>query len=65
VGPNDIFPEEFITFMGLGGQLRAAFLKAHGELLTPHYWWKIQARHRAGELLDIIPYSCSKRLCCS
>ena len=27
VGPNDIFPEEFIQFMGLGGELRAAFLE--------------------------------------
>ena len=62
VGPNDIFPEEFINFMGLGGELREAFLKAHGELLTPRYWNQIQARHRAGELLDIIPYSCQRRL---
>jgi isocitrate dehydrogenase kinase/phosphatase len=62
VGPNDIFPEEFLTFMGLGGELREAFLEAHGDLLTPQYWWEIQARHRAGELLDIIPYPCSRRL---
>jgi isocitrate dehydrogenase kinase/phosphatase len=65
VGPNDIFPEEFINFMGLGGELRAAFLEAHGELLTAQYWHQMQARHRAGELLDIIPYPCSRRLCCS
>jgi isocitrate dehydrogenase kinase/phosphatase len=65
VGPSDIFPEEFINFMGLGGELRAAFLLAHGELLTARYWHQIQARHRAGELLDIIPYPCSRRLCCT
>jgi isocitrate dehydrogenase kinase/phosphatase len=64
VGPNDIFPEEFINFMGLGGELREAFLKAHGGLLTAQYWCNIQARHRAGELLDIIPYPYSRRLSC-
>ena len=62
VGPNDIFPEEFINFMGLGGELRETFLKAHGEILTAQYWQGIQARHRAGELLDIIPYTCWRRL---
>jgi isocitrate dehydrogenase kinase/phosphatase len=62
VGPNDIFPEEFINFMGLGGELRERFLKAHGDILTAQYWQGIQARHHAGELLDIIPYPCSRRL---
>jgi len=62
VGPNDIFPEEFITFMGLGGELRDTFLKAHGDILTAQYWQGIQTRHRAGELLDIIPYPWSRRL---
>ena len=38
VGPSDIFPEEFINFMGLGGELRDTFLKAHGDLLTARYW---------------------------
>lgn len=64
VGPSDIFPEEFINFMGLGGELRSAFLKAHGELLTAQWWQGIQARHRAGELLHIIPYPCARRLAC-
>jgi len=62
VGPNDIFPEEFINFMGLGGELRDTFLKAHGDILTAQYWQGIQVRHHAGELLDIIPYPCSRRL---
>jgi isocitrate dehydrogenase kinase/phosphatase len=62
VGPRDVFPEEFITFMGLAGQLREAFLTAHGDLLTTRYWTDIQTRHRAGEVLDIIPYRSSRRL---
>jgi isocitrate dehydrogenase kinase/phosphatase len=62
VGPSDIFPEEFINFMGLGGELLDTFLRAHRDLLTARYWQGIQARHRAGELFDIIPYPCSRRL---
>jgi isocitrate dehydrogenase kinase/phosphatase len=62
VGPSDIFPEEFITFMGLGGDLRESFLQSHAELLTAGYWRALQERHGAGELLDIIPYSASRRL---
>jgi isocitrate dehydrogenase kinase/phosphatase len=62
VGPNDVFPEEFLTFMGLVGAPRAAFLQAHGDLLTAPYWRAMQARHRAGEVMDIIPYGEHRRL---
>jgi isocitrate dehydrogenase kinase/phosphatase len=61
VGPHDVFPEEFITFLGLAGQERDAFLKAHGDLLTTRYWSDIQTRHRAGEVMDIIPYRSSRQ----
>ena len=62
VGPRDIFPEEFLSFLGLSGELREGFLQAHSGLLTADYWRKIQARHRAGEVLDIIPYHPRRRL---
>jgi isocitrate dehydrogenase kinase/phosphatase len=62
VGPHDIFPEEFLRFMGLAGAPRAAFLQAHSDLLTAQYWRTMQARHRAGEVMDIIPYGLHSRL---
>ena len=62
VGPHDVFPEEFLTFMGLGGKQREAFLQAHGDLLTAQYWRTMQARHRAGEAMDVLPYRQSRRL---
>jgi isocitrate dehydrogenase kinase/phosphatase len=62
VGSNDIFPEEFLTFLGLEGELRETFLQAHGDLLTADYWRKLQARHRAGEVMEIIPYRQCRRL---
>jgi len=62
VGPNDIFPEEFIKFFGLPPQLRKAFLQAHGDLLGVEFWTQMQERHRAGEVVDIFSYKQSKRL---
>jgi isocitrate dehydrogenase kinase/phosphatase len=62
VGSHDIFPEEFLKFMGLVGAPRAAFLQAHSDLLTAQYWRNLQVRHRAGELMDLIPYSQHNRL---
>jgi isocitrate dehydrogenase kinase/phosphatase len=61
VGENDIFPEEFIRFLGLPAYLREAFLNAHGDLLTAAYWRQTQERHAAGEVIDLFPYKHSKR----
>ncbi len=62
VGENDIFPEEFLQFLGLPEQLRGAFLASHGEILTADFWRRMQALHRAGEIVDIFPYKESQRL---
>jgi isocitrate dehydrogenase kinase/phosphatase len=62
VGPDDIFPEEFLPFLGLRGRLREVFLQAHGELLTGRWWRDIQERVRAGEIVDIFPYREEQRL---
>jgi isocitrate dehydrogenase kinase/phosphatase len=62
VGEQHVFPEEFLPFLGLAGELRRVFLEAHGEILTAAFWRKLQERHRAGEVLDVLPYPESKRL---
>jgi isocitrate dehydrogenase kinase/phosphatase len=62
VRPGDVFPEEFITFLGLWGDLRQVFLEAHGDLLTAAFWNRMQALHRAGEVVDIFPYRPERRL---
>jgi isocitrate dehydrogenase kinase/phosphatase len=62
VGPHDMFPEEFLTFMGLYGDMREVFLETHGELLTAGFWRRMQDLHRAGEVIDIFPYRLSRRL---
>ncbi len=62
VGPNDIFPEEFMRFLGFRGHARETFLEAHGDLLTADYWRRVRERHIDGEIIDIFPYRQSKRL---
>jgi isocitrate dehydrogenase kinase/phosphatase len=62
VGPRDIFPEEFRTFLGIGEPLRSVFTAAHGELFAASYWRGVQARLAAGELIEIFPYGAEARL---
>ncbi len=62
VGENDVFPEEFINFLGLPEGLRGSFLASHGEIMTAAFWRRMQELHRAGEIVDIFPYRESQRL---
>lgn len=62
VGEDDIFPEEFRAFLGLRGELLESFLAAHGELLEPAFWRRMQDLHSQGVVPDIYPYPASRRL---
>ncbi len=62
VGERDIFPEEFLPFLGLWGAVREAFLAAHAPLLTPAFWQEMQAEQHTGRVTDIFPYPPSRRL---
>ena len=61
VNDGDIFPEEFLPFMGFPGDLQDVFLSHHADLLRPHFWLAMQAEHRAGRIPDIYPYPQRKR----
>jgi len=62
VAENDLFPAEFLTFIGFRSEERAHFLIAHRELLEVPFWRRIQDRIRAGEIVDIFPYHARFRL---
>jgi isocitrate dehydrogenase kinase/phosphatase len=62
VGPHDIFPEEFKTFLGLQGELRDVFVEHHTDLFEANFWRSIQERLESGEIVDIYPYRQSRRL---
>ena len=56
VNENDVFPETFMQFLGFDPQLKEAFLKVHGEIMTADWWRGIQARLTEGEVLEVLPY---------
>lgn len=56
VGPNDVFPEQFRNFIWLPEDLMGLFEAHHGDLFTVDFWRETQARIRAGEMLEILPY---------
>jgi len=62
VGENDVFPEEFLTFMGLRGAALEGFLERHSDLLEVRFWLDTQRRERAGEIVDVFPYATERRL---
>jgi len=56
VAANDVFPEEFGTFLLGDPRVRKAFMARHADLLEPEYWQLRQRRVRAGLLEDVFPY---------
>ena len=57
VGPDDVFPEQFLNFLGLPVDLREVFQQQHGELCTADYWRRIKTAHDAEHYLEVVPYS--------
>ncbi|MBR9979951.1 MAG: bifunctional isocitrate dehydrogenase kinase/phosphatase [Desulfatitalea sp.] len=62
VGDNDVFPEEFASFLALSSELRQVFFQHHGDLLTPEFWQETQDTIRAGVITPILPYTDAQRL---
>ncbi|WP_339937155.1 bifunctional isocitrate dehydrogenase kinase/phosphatase [Undibacterium luofuense] len=56
VAKNDVFPEQFGSFLLGNPQVRRFFLQHHADLLTPEYWQQKQARIQQGKVEDIFPY---------
>jgi isocitrate dehydrogenase kinase/phosphatase len=53
---NDVFPEEFATFLLGDPRLRDIFLRNHADLLEPEFWQEAQRRIERGEVMDFFPY---------
>lgn len=56
VGEDDVFPEQFLKFLAMDRELKALFLKVHGDLLTADFWREIQRKHEAREMTEVLPY---------
>ncbi len=61
VNPNDIFPEEFITFISTDPKVRKILKEIHPELFDAEYWRHNQDDVRAGRQADVFPYSVQMR----
>ncbi|MBB5192305.1 isocitrate dehydrogenase kinase/phosphatase [Silvimonas terrae] len=53
---NEVYPEEFGTFLLTRADMRAAFMKYHADLLTPEFWQQTKARIGRGIVEDFFPY---------
>ncbi len=56
VAPNDIFPEEFSTFLLTDPRTRTVFMKQHADLFDYQEWQRIQQMLRSGDVPEVIPY---------
>jgi isocitrate dehydrogenase kinase/phosphatase len=57
VAANDIFPEQFATFLFANNRVRQAFLKHHRDLLEADFWIRKQENIKAGVYEDVFPYA--------
>lgn len=56
VAKNDVFPEQFGTFLLGNRKVRQYFMKHHADLLTPQYWQTHKQRILDGHLENVFPY---------
>ena len=57
VGPHDVFPEEFETFLLTDPKTRECFRHFHADLLDPQWWQATQEEIRSGRLVEVLSYS--------
>ncbi len=63
VGPHDVFPEEFGTFLLGNPETRRVFMKCHADLLEPDFWQRTRQMILDGFVPDFFPYPEEMRFC--
>jgi isocitrate dehydrogenase kinase/phosphatase len=63
VARNDVFPEEFATFLLSMPLVRKLFIKHHKDLLSTTFWQGAQEKIRNGHVEDFFPYPEELRFC--
>ncbi len=63
VARNDVFPEEFGTFLLGNPETRRMFLKHHADLLEPEFWQLTKQKILDGFVPDFFPYPEEMRFC--
>ncbi len=62
VGPRDIFPEEFGTFLLTDPRTRDFFLHYHANLLDAGWWQGVQQSLGSGQAVEVLSYTAAARL---
>jgi isocitrate dehydrogenase kinase/phosphatase len=60
-GPNEVFPEEFPTFLSTDPRVRRTLIKLHPDLFDYRYWQARQEDVKKGIHGDVFPYRQSVR----
>jgi isocitrate dehydrogenase kinase/phosphatase len=60
-GPDDIFPQEFGTFLLTDPRVRSAFVAFHADLLSADWWKRMQDANRRGAHTEVLSYPRSLR----
>ncbi len=61
VGPRDIFPETYGTFLLGDPRVKRYFIEHHADFFEPALWQDSKARLLAGEVPDCLPYDEAER----
>jgi isocitrate dehydrogenase kinase/phosphatase len=56
VGPRDIFPEEFATFLLTDPKTRECFMRRHADLLDAEWWQSMQREITPGRPVEVLSY---------
>ncbi len=62
VAPNDVFPEEFKTYLRSPRVVGEVFGDVHADICTVEFWQQMQRQHDGGALPDFFPYPRQLRL---
>ena len=62
VGADDVFPEEFGTYLHYPPIVGEVFAENHPEIATLDFWQSMKQRNRAGDFPDFFPYPSELRL---
>ncbi len=57
VGANDVFPEEFRTFLFVDRPTRDLFESVHADIFTADLWKRLQDQVKHGQVTDVYPYN--------
>ena len=56
VAENDVFPEQFVQFIGLQGEMLDTFLQYHSDVVDYQFWNQLKEKHSDGALIEFLPY---------